>query len=758
MKTPEIIGSSAPRLDGADKVTGRFEYGVDASRPGMLWARLRRSEVPSARIVSMGTSAAEALDGVRAVLTGADTTGLVASRYVRDEPILALDRVRYRGEPIAAVAADTEEIAAEACRLIRVEYEELPRVDSVDEALAPDAPLVHPDWESYEALPVLRRGGNVVNHATLRRGDVGAIFGAADHVFEDRYQVEMVHQVSLEGRVAIAEVASDGRVRVWSSHQLPFVLRQDLADILGLPLDQIRVIITGVGGAFGGKLYSGIEPYCVVLAQRTGLPVKMVHTREEEFIATSPRMGATVEIRTAVASDGRFLAREGTITYDSGAYAESSPGVVSVGLLTLPGPYRWEALSLDAVAVYTNKAGCGSYRAPGSPQAVFAGESQVDRIAAELGIDPLDLRMMNAVEDGDLGPTGQVLEGVSLKETLVAAADRIGWGDPRPDGTGKGLACAWWTTTGGESSAYLGLDEDGMFSLVTGATEIGTGSVTAGIAQICAGELGVDPSRVRITSADTGTTPYDFGAQGSRTLVQAGNAVIAAADDLKGQMCRVAAEKLGCDPGDLEVAGGRVRQKADPEEGLDIIDVARLAEAGGGLTGSGSVLQDPTGYEEDWVEGALFGSFNIPSFATHACEVAVDGETGEVGLLRFVAAHDVGRVVNPRYAEGQISGGVVQGIGQALFEEITYRDGVVVNPNLTDYKLPTMADVPPIEAVLVERASSSGPYGAKGIGEPPIMTPSPCIANAIFDATGARVRHLPMTAERVWRALRGIGD
>jgi len=756
---PDTVGRSVGRLDGGAKVTGRYEYGVDASRPGMLWARLARSPHAHARILSVDTTAALAVPGVRVVLTGADTQGYLASRYVRDEPLLALDRVRYPGEPVAAVAADTEEAAEEACRLVRVEYEPLPVISSVEAALADDATDIHPDWASYWVSPIIRRpGGNVVSHASLRRGDTAALFESADHVFEDTYEVPMVHQASLEGRVAIAEVDDTGVVHVWSSHQYPFGLRQDISDILHIPLGKIRVTVTGVGGGFGGKLYAGVEPYCIILAQRTGRPVKLRYTREEEMIATSPRMGATVRLKTAVAADGTLLAREGWIDYDSGAYSESSPGVVSVGLLTLAGPYRWQALSIDTRAIYTNKAGCGSYRAPGAPQAVFAGESQLDRIARELGIDPLRLRLNNAVRDGDLGPTGQVLNNVSLVETLQAAADRIEWdsagaGDLR----GKGLACTWWTTTGMPSSAYVRVDEDGTFVLITGATEIGTGAVTAGVAQICAGELGIDPADLKIVSADTETTPYDFGAQGSRTLVQAGNAAIAAADDLKSQMFDIAAAKLGCSADELEMSDGEIRHTNDPELSLSVSDVARLGGTRGGLLGRGSYEQPPTPYDADSVQGAMIGAFNIPSFATHACEVSVDGATGEVTLDRYVVAQDVGRVVNPRYCEGQVTGGAVQGIGQAMFEEIIHRAGHVMNPNFTDYKLPTLSDVPHIETILVEVPSDSGPYGAKGVGEQAIIGPPAAIANAVRDATGHPIQRLPITAERVWQSLRSPG-
>jgi CO/xanthine dehydrogenase Mo-binding subunit len=753
--TPDTVGRPLPRLDGGAKVTGRFEYGVDASRPGMLWARLARSPHAHARIRSIDTAAALAVPGVRAIITGADTVGHMASRYVRDEPILAHRRVRYPGEPVAAVAADTEEAAEEACRLIEVEYEPLPAVGSIEEALAPDAPIIHPDWEDYWVAPIIRRpGGNVVSHASLRRGDLDSAFAEADHVFEDTYEVPMVHQASLEGRVAIAEVAASGDVHVWSSHQYPFGLRQDISDILHIPLSKIRVTVTGVGGGFGGKLYAGVEPYCILLAQRTGRPVKLRYTREEELTATSPRMGASVRLRTAVAADGTLLGREGWIDYDSGAYSESSPGVVSVGVMTLAGPYRWKALAIDTRAIYTNKAGCGSYRGPGAPQAVFAGESQLDRIAEELGIDPMQLRLQNAVRDGDLGPTGQVLENVSLVETIEAAAERIGWATAGTgDARGRGMACTWWTTTGMPSSAYIRVDEDGSFVLFTGATEIGTGAVTAGVAQICAGELGIDPSDLKIQSADTEATPYDFGAQGSRTMVQAGNAAIAAADDLKAQMFDLAAEKLACSADDLDMVDGEIRHRDDPEISLTVADVARLGGTRGGLLGRGSYEQPPTEFDGDTVVGAMIGAFNIPSFATHMCEVTVDRDTGHVGLDRYVVAQDVGRVVNPTYCAGQVTGGAVQGIGQAMFEELVHDAGRVLNPNLTDYKLPTLADLPTIETVLVEVPSSSGPYGAKGVGEQAIIGPPPAIANAVRHAVGVAIRRLPVTAERVWMAL-----
>lgn len=745
-----FVGTSAVRKDGRAKATGRYRYGVDFELPGMLFAKIHRSTHAHARIASIDVSSAASFPGVRAVLTGADVPSARASRYVRDEPILAIDRVRYVGEPIVAIAADDLETAEEACRLVQVDYEPLPVVSSTEEAIAPGAPLIHPDWESYWQAPFLRRNGNVLNHATLRKGDVEAVFEAADHVFVNTYDTQMVHQVSLEGRVAVARTDDDGSVRVWSSHQFPFGLRQDLADILGLPLESIRVTVTGVGGGFGGKLYAGVEPFCVLLAQATGRPVKLQHTREEEMIATSPRMGCKIELETAVTADGRLLARRGRLLYDAGAYSESSPGTVGVGLLTLPGPYRWEALALDSLAVYTNKANCGSYRAPGAPQAVFAGESQIDEIARALDIDPVDFRLRNLVSEADVGPNGQVMNNVSARETLQAAAEAIGWGNESEPNRGKGVACCWWTTTGGLSSARIRIGSDGRIVLVTGATEIGTAAVQAGLAQILADGLGVTPDELEIESSDTGTTPYDFGAQGSRTLFQNGNAVLGAVADLKEKILPLASDKLGVEVSDLQLADGSVVASDDPTLSVSLADLAALA--GGVLEGEGEYTAPATPFDPETLAGVMLTAFNSPSFAAHAAEVEVDPETGTPRVVRYVAAHDVGYVVNPTYAAGQVSGGVVQGIGQAMFEELAYRDGAVANPNFTDYKLPTLVDVPDVEVILVERPSQLGPYGMKGVGEPGIIPPGATIANAVANAA-ARVRGLPITAEKILDAL-----
>jgi CO/xanthine dehydrogenase Mo-binding subunit len=425
--------------------------------------------------------------------------------------------------------------------------------------------------------------------------------------------------------------------------------------------------------------------------------------------------------------------------------------VVSIALLALPGPYRWEALRVNAYAVYTNKANCGSYRGPGAPQVVFAGESQLDLIADKLGMDRLQLRLDNAVGEGDLGPAGQVLTGVSLTQTLRKAADAIGWTESAGEHRGKGLACCWWTTTGGPSSAEVRIGGDGHVLLVTGATEIGTAAVQSGLVQICAGELGVDPELITVRSADTDTTPYDMGAQGSRTLFQAGNAIIAAVADLRSQAIALTAEKCGQPAEELELRDGSAGVPGEPASALSLAALAEMA--GGELVGTGSYAAPATDFDDTTVQGATMGAFNDPSFSTHACAVEVDPATGEVILRRYVAVQDVGRVINPMYAAGQVAGGAVQGIGQAMFEDLQYVDGRVANPNFTDYKLPTIADVPEIETILVEQPSIHGPYGAKGVGEPSIIPAPAAIANAVHDAVGVRVQQLPITGARVLSKL-----
>ncbi len=749
-----VVGHSLPRMDAPGKVTGSAIYAADFALPGMLFGKVLRSREPHARLVRVDARRAARLPGVRAVLTAADVPDVRYGGSVKDETVFAHERVRFAGQPLAAVAATTLDAAEAALNAIDVVLEPLPPVLEVEAALAPGAPLVHEDWRAYTALPILHRDGNVCNRARIVVGDVERGFEEADRVFTHRFTTASVHQGYTEPRAAVAQWDSSGVVTVWCNTQLPFEVQTTLAEILQLPASKVRVIVPGIGGGFGGKLRVGVEHFAALLARATGRPVKVMTTTEEELTAAYARQPAIIELKTGVTRDGRLTAREGRLWFDTGAFAGSGPGVASVATLMLAGPYRIPNLLLEGRAVYTNKTNFGSFRAPSGPQSNFAVESQMDIMADALGIDPLDFRLRNIVREGEEGPTGQVLTAVGLEECLRKAADAIGWRDRRPaPGRGKGLAIGWWTTTGGSSGVYIKINPDGTVALNTGAAEIGTAALT-GAAQVLAEDLGIELADVNVVSADTLSTPFDFGAQGSRTAFAVGNACRAAVADLKRQLLALAARHLGVDASALELRGGAVHATTDGKRAT-LAELARLSQAsGGGLIAHGTFVAPPTAYDEKRVEGHVYPAFHSPSFHAHAAEVSVDEQTGEITVERYVVAQDVGFAMNPRYIEGQIEGGVTQGLGQALSEEIVYEGGRVLNPNLTDYKMPTTLDVPRIQSILVQHPSLVGPYGAKGVGEPPNIEPPAAIANAVARATGVRITSLPITAEKVALARR----
>ena len=744
-----VVGRSLPRMDGQGKVTGTAVYAADFALPGMLHGAVLRSREPHARLVSIDTRRAARLPGIRAVITAADVPDVRYGGSVKDEQVFARDRIRFAGQPLAAVAAVSLDAAAAALAAIDVACEPLPPVLDVAAALAPGAPLVHEGWAGYTALPILHREGNVCNRARIVVGDVERGFEEAEAVFEHRFTTRSVHQGYTEPRAAVAQWDSAGQVTVWSNTQLPFEIQATLADILELPPSGVRVIVPGVGGGFGGKLRVGVEHLAALLARKAGRAVKVMTTSEEELTAAYARQPAIVELKTGVTRDGRIVAKEGRLWFDTGAFAGSGPGVASVATLMLAGPYRIPNLLLEGYAVYTNKTNFGSFRAPSGPQANFAVESQMDVIADALGLDPLELRLRNIVREGEEGPTGQVLTAVGLEECLRRVADAIGWTDRRPGpGRGKGIACGWWTTTGGSSGVYVKVNPDGTVALNTGAAEIGTAALT-GAAQVLAEDLGVELADIHVVSADTLATPYDFGAQGSRTAFAVGNACRVAVADLKRQILTLAARHLGVEERTLTLGQGVVTAAGGGAR-VTLAELARLSQAsGGGLIAHGTFVAPPTPYDAKRVEGHVYPAFHSPSFHAHAVDLSVDGETGEVSIHRYVVAQDVGFAVNPAGIEGQIEGGVAQGLGQALSEEIVYDGGRVQNANLTDYKMPTAVDVPRIETILVQHPSLVGPFGAKGVGEPPSIEPPAAVANAVASATGIRITSLPMTAEKI---------
>jgi CO/xanthine dehydrogenase Mo-binding subunit len=755
MSSPErrVAGRRLNRIDGIGKVTGRHVYAADFTLPGMLFGKVLRSSEARARIVRLDAAKARTLPGVRTILTAGDLPMIRFGTAVKDRAMFAGGEVRFVGEAIAAVAATSLEVAEEAVRLIEVEYEKLPAVFDPEAALADGAPLVHPRWEQYQALPVFDRSGNVPGRCSMTFGDVEAGFADAYRVYQHRFSSQLVHPGYTEPRAAVASWDGNGDVIVWTNTQLPFDMKNMLAELLDLPAARVRVIVPGIGGGFGGKLRVGVEHYAAWLARKSRRPVKLITTSEEELLDAYPRQPTIVRLKTGVSRDGRLLARKAQVIVDCGAYANSGPSTVAIALQVLAGPYRTEHLALEGIAVYTNKGSTGSFRAPAGPMANFAIESQMDIIAEDLGIDPLELRLRNAFREGDEGPAGEKVVGVSIEECLRKAADAIGWKDRKPgNGRGKGLACSWWLTTGGSSGVYVKINPEGTVTLVSGAVEIGTGALT-GAAQILAEELAIDLSDVDVADVDTEASPFDYGAQGSRTAFSVGNACRVAAADLRRQIFDIASQQWN-----VPVEGMSLQDKSVVlgNKRMSLAEVATLSQrSGGGLISHGTAIQPMPAFDPSRVKNHPLPAWTSPSFHAHAVEVSVDDATGEVTLERYVVVQDVGFAINPTYIEGQIEGGVAQGIGQALSEEIVYADGCVLNANLTDYKMPTAMDMLRVECILVEHPSVNGPYGAKGVGEPPCIEPPAAIANAVAAATGVRVHALPITAEKIALAKRG---
>jgi CO/xanthine dehydrogenase Mo-binding subunit len=747
-----VVGHSLPRIDAFEKVTGKAIYASDLALPRMLFGRIFRSSVPHARIRKLDVSGARSLPGVCAVLTTDDCPGTRFGPSVKDTHVLAKNVVRFVGEPIVAIAATSIECADAAMAAIDIEYDNLPPVFDPEQALRDEAPLVHPEWESYKALPILTRDRNVSSRTSIRSGNVEQGFAESYRVLEHRFTTQIVHQGYTEPRVAVANWSGGDHLTVWCNTQLPFDAQVTLAEIFELPASNVRVIVPGIGGGFGGKLRIGVEHFAALLARKTHRPVRVLSTSEEELTSALPRQPTIITLKTGVSRDGLIVAKQGRVVMDTGAFAGHGPGTAASSLQVLAGPYRTPNLLLESVAVYTNKVPTGAFRAPSGPMGNFALECHMDRLAEAFGLDALEFRLRNIVHEGDLGPSGDVLKGVSIEECLRKAAAAIGWdGGKTAKGRGKGIACGWWMTTGESSGVFVKIAPDGRVALLSGAVEIGTGALT-GAAQVLAEELGVDLTDIDVAQVDTQSVPYDYGAQGSRTAFSVGNACRAAAADLRRQMFEIASKHLDVMPDKLSLKDKAVF--ADNKH-MTIAEIARISQSSrGGLIAHGTAISPAPPHDNKRVRNHPKPVWNSPSFHAHAVDLSVDERTGEVTFNRYVVVQDVGCAINPTYIEGQIEGGVAQGIGQALMEEIVYQDGRVLNANLTDYKMPTALDTPEVESILVEHASEAGPYGAKGVGEPPCIEPPAAIANAITNATGKFFTSLPITAERILHAIR----
>ena len=746
METLRVVGQPVARKDSFDIVTGNVAYSVDVSLPGMLHGKIVRSAIPSGKVARLDVSRAKALPGVKAIIASADVPSRRFGYAVKDEQIFALSKIRYAGEPIAAIAAVDEETAEEAARLVEVEYEESPGLFDVLEAAREGAPLVHEQMGSYEPNRLVTRewkpcpGTNVVHKNELSRGDVEQGFNEADHVFEDIFKTKRVHHCYMEPHGCVAR-AESGRITVWTSTQRAFIVRSTLAEIFAVPEGSVRVICTKVGGGFGGKNGMRLEHYAVALALNTRRPVKIVMRRDEEFTASAGSVPAVIIMKTGVKRDGTITAREAKFFWDCGAYTDGLPAS-NRALKDAAGAYKISHVKVTSNLVYTNTMRGCPFRGLGVPEAIWAGESQMDMITHRLGFDPVEFRMKNLLEDGDIAPTGEALEDVTAKECLRRAVNEIGYDKSKPKKADHGIGISMIykspTGAGGLSSAVDSINRDGSIQLMVGSSDVGGGMETA-LAQIAAEEFGVELADVSVASGDTSTVPFDHGTYSSRVLVSSGMAVLRAAQDGRSQLLKLAGEILGEDPSSLLLRQKKVYRRT----GVEAISVEAVFHDSRcrqkAIVATATMIDD--GKKSGW------------RFGAQAVEVSVDRETGQVQVLKVISVHDVGRAINPPLVIGQVEGGVVMGLGYALSEELHLDDGRIINAEFSDYGIPVAQQVPPIHTILLESPLPAGPFGAKGIGEIGLFGIAPAVANALQNATGVRIVDLPMRPEKVLSAL-----
>ena len=733
----QVIGQPVARTDNAGKVTGEARYTADVLLPRTLWAKTLRSPYSHARIVRIDTSRAERAEGVHAVLTGNDVRGILYGRRYRDISILAQDRARFMGERVAAVAADTLEQAEHALNLIEVHYEELPAVFDPEAALQEGAPIIHPDVGSYKGLPKpLDAPTNRFAHDVFNRGDVDAGFAQADVIVENAFTVARVHQAFLEPHCCLAWIDEQERVQMWSPNKAPQGLRESMCNAFGIAPEKVCIHPVAIGGDFGGKGAPVDEPICYLLALRSGRPVKMIMEYREEFIASAPRHAAVMRLKTGVKRDGTIVAHQMDAFLDAGAYGGFRPGAVVGGIAHASGCYRAEHSRISVSRVYTNNLPGGQMRAPGEPQGFFAAESHMDCVARKLGIDPAEFRRKNLIEEGDETLTGGHYRGIKAKETLRAALKAAAYKSPKQANIGHGVAMGYRGPGGGNTSVKISLNPDGSIVIHTGLFEQGTGTYTT-MRQIVAEELSCDPDEIRIDVHDTDSgVPFDSGIGGSRGTRVASGAAFQAASEAREKLLALAAKLLEWPHADIELVDNLLVHKRSNsrERWADL-----LKRVGRSVIG-GAVNRDDE-------------HSPVTAFAAQVAEVSVDVETGEVKLLKLTTAHDTGTIMNPIGHQGQIDGGVVQGIGYGTIEYLPVQNGRVEIANFGEYKIPTAKDIPPLETVLVASNDGVGPYSVKGIGENPITPVAPAIANAIEDAVGVRIKDLPITAEKVYAAL-----
>lgn len=769
VKAPEVglsvAGQSVTRTDALQKATGKLMFGADYSKEGFVHGKILRSPHPHALLKSIDMDKAKNLPGVVAVLEAKDVPGRNGfGAIIPDQPVICGDKVRFVGDGVALVAAETEEIAERALELIHVEYESLPAIFDPRDAMKEDAPKIH-------------EKGNLLSYNKLRKGDVDKGFAEAEVILERTYQVPFLDHAYIEPDVTMAIPQSDGTMLVEGPMQAPFTVRRNINAVLGVPVNQVRVRQIPMGGGFGGKEDSPIDIGCraAVLAHHTGRPVRMILDREEVTLQTCKRHPMIMEVKIGAKRDGRIVAFEGVIYDEQGAYASLGPILPPAGgshihaMVMMPGPYEIPHVKVDAYLCYTNHPYGGAMRGFGAPQVHIAHEQMIDELAQELGINPIDVRRKNAFKLGSLTATGQVLDqSVGLRDTLEACAKAFDWDrryketgyvdEGRTKRRGVGIGMGWYRTSIGTSGDACGANvyvhEDGSVLLFTGITEMGQGSFTV-LPQICAEELGIRLEDVRLVQPDTDMVPESGPTVGSRSTTLMGNAIILAAREVKQSILEMASEMLLVPLERLEARDRKIYDRENPNKTVLFREAAaRCMATGKRLIGQGWWAPPPATLDPETGQG---NPYFVYTYSTHMVEVIVDVETGVVDVTDFVAAFDVGKAINPKALEGQIEGGVAMGLGYALMEEVALKEGHIQNLHLGDYLIPTSLDVPDIKPIVLEVENKYGPYGAKGIGEMPNIPATPAILNAIANACGGRVRSLPADPERVYWAIKEAG-
>lgn len=772
----KYIGVSVPRVDGVKKVTGAAKYVGDMKWPRMLYAKCVKSPYAHAKILSIDVSAAKALKGVHDVITG-DYYTKRGGLYLEDKNFLAVNTVKFCGEPVVAVAAETPEIAEAACDLVKVEYEPLPVINNPMEGMAKDAILIHPELHTYKVVPIFHPQAhtNISHHHIIRKGDADAAFKYAEehpdeyYITEHEYHVPHVQHTPIENHIAVAQYEPDGKCTVWASCQSPYAVRQALSASFDIPLNKMRIISPYVGGGFGAKAGTTIEGIIIPLAMHSkGRPVMMEYTREEEFVNSYVRQGLYTKIKTAVRkSDGKFLAVQNDFYWDGGAYTEYGVNIVKASGFASTGPYEFDNVKTDAYCVYTNNPVGGPYRGFGMCEIHFGIEQNIDEVAKEIGMDPIEIRRVNGLAPGKSTGTGEIMKSCGFLEALDQVAEAIEYDKPcdAPSGPhkvrGKGIAGGWKSPsqpTNAGSAAIIRMNEDGTFFLMTSGHDIGQGSDTA-LTQIAAEVLCCDPSKFTIRTGDTDHTPYEWQTVASRITYCAGNAIKLAAEDLKEKLLDLAQIKLGYIKRELYLEDGWIINRNHPESRMPMSDLALgLAfEDGSGYGGPAigvGTFTLPNNINYDPATGYSPKPAAFWTTAVAGAEVEVDTETGIIEVKKMVESCDPGHIVNPELYKAQVEGGMMQALGTVLFEELKLKDGKVLNKSFVDYKIPTIDNAPEtFIAMGVEHPEETGPYGARGIGEPAMVPGAPAIANAIYNATGCRFTEMPITPERMLKAL-----